>query len=356
MVAFAVDTGALYQERRELQNGADAAAIAIAEDCALGSKPCTTPQAMATAQSFADANAADSAATVDTVNLDTAAKTVAVAVSTKRSDGGTIFRPFFAQVVGFDGTTVHAGASAAWGYPSGLATFPIIISECEWDRETNSGASLHDDDVLPPPAGTPTLLKFHSGNALARHDDCAAQAGQDADGDGRLPGGFGWLDTGGNDCVAEVTEDFWVDTDPGSSPSNGCSAATVEDELLNKIVFIPWFDDLQGTGANRRVPHCRFRGSVCDGIQLRRPIQGAEWWSPLLRAAPLPGGLLRRDHPDLWGHARRDRSRTARREVHRLTDHRPIRVLPHPVGTKGRVPQARPFVAHSSAQVGSLIT
>ena len=249
MVAFAVDTGALYQERRELQNGADAAAIAIAEDCALGSKPCNTAQAMTTAQSFADANAADSAATVDTVNLDTAAKTVAVAVSTKRSDGGTIFRPFFAQVVGFDGTTVHAGASAAWGYPSSLATFPIIISECEWDRETNNGASLYDDEVLPPPAGTPTLLKFHSGNAMARHDDCAAQAGQDADGDGRLPGGFGWLDTGGNDCVAEVTEDFWVDTDPGSSPSNGCSAATVEDEILNKIVFIPWFDDLQGTGA-----------------------------------------------------------------------------------------------------------
>ncbi len=29
--------------------------------------------------------------------------------------------------------------------------------------------------------------------------DCAAQAGQDKDGDGRLPGGFGWLDQ--NDCV-----------------------------------------------------------------------------------------------------------------------------------------------------------
>ncbi|MCP3975652.1 MAG: hypothetical protein GY720_14295 [bacterium] len=249
MVAFAVDVGALYQERRELQNGADAAALAIAEDCAHGTKPCTNGQAMTTADSFADANAGDGAAAIDTIVLNTGARTISVAVSTERSGGGTIFQPFFAQVVGFDGTTVHAAASAAWGFPGGLATFPLIISECEWERETNYGANLHSDDVLPP-VGTPTLLKFHTGNSSQAHDDCAAQAGQDSDGDGRMPGGFGWLDTGGSDCVADIDENDWVDTDPGSSPSNGCNASDVKDEILNKIIFIPWFDDLDGNGAN----------------------------------------------------------------------------------------------------------
>lgn len=249
LVAFAVDTGALYQERRELQNGADAAAIAIAEDCALTPASCVQATANATAAAYADANAGDAATAVDEVDLDAGAKTVQVDVSTETSSGGTIFKPFFAQVMGFSGSTVHATASAAWGFPSGLATFPLIISECEWERETNFGADLHPSDVIPP-VGTPTTLYFHTGNGGQWHDPCAAVAGQDTDGDGKLPGGFGWLDTGGGDCVADVDENDWVYTDPGSSPSNGCSASEVEDLILDQIIFVPWFNDIDGTGAN----------------------------------------------------------------------------------------------------------
>lgn len=284
MVAFAVDVGALYQERRELQNGADAAAVAIAEDCARNSQPCTNAVAMITAESFADANAGDGAASVDTVNLDVGARTVSVAVSTDQPGSGSIFQPFFARVVGFNGTTVHAAASAAWGYPSGLATFPLIISECEWERETNYGANLHPDDVLPP-TGTPTLLKFHTGNGAAVHDDCAAQAGQDADGDGRMPGGFGWLDTGGGDCEAETDEGLWVDSDPGSSPSNGCSATEVKNEILNKIIFIPWFDDLQGSGANGEFHIAGFGAFYVTGYnfggQFKEPTGGVPCGGPV---------------------------------------------------------------------------
>ena len=36
IAAYVIDISALYQERRELQNGADAAALAIARDCAMG--------------------------------------------------------------------------------------------------------------------------------------------------------------------------------------------------------------------------------------------------------------------------------------------------------------------------------
>jgi len=36
MGALVIDVGQIYQERAELQNGADAAALAVAESCALG--------------------------------------------------------------------------------------------------------------------------------------------------------------------------------------------------------------------------------------------------------------------------------------------------------------------------------
>ena len=34
--ALVIDVGRLYVERRDLQNGADAAALAVAQDCAAG--------------------------------------------------------------------------------------------------------------------------------------------------------------------------------------------------------------------------------------------------------------------------------------------------------------------------------
>ncbi len=51
MGALVVDVGQLYQERAELQNGADAAALGVAKSCALGT--CTP----AVAAQLADANA-----------------------------------------------------------------------------------------------------------------------------------------------------------------------------------------------------------------------------------------------------------------------------------------------------------
>ncbi len=77
MAAFAIDVGALYGERRELQSGADAGALAVAEDCALG-KPCTTGTANTTAGTYASSNANDGAAGIESVDLNTAAKEVTV--------------------------------------------------------------------------------------------------------------------------------------------------------------------------------------------------------------------------------------------------------------------------------------
>lgn len=267
MVAFAVDTGALYQERRELQNGADAAAIAIAEECALAPASCTQTNADGWADSFSDANAGDLASAIDSVTLGLSGfpKTVDVAVSTETTAGGTLFRPLFAQVMGFTGSTVHAEASAEWGFLSGIGTIPLTISFCEWERETANGSDypaaipnapfvggLHPISAAtdsPPFSGAaPHLIKFHTGNNQA--DDCAAQAGQDTDGDGRLPGGFGWIkdDDGTWDCYVDMESGNWVPVDPGASPTNGCTPAGVKDAIFEKEILIPWFKDSNDLG------------------------------------------------------------------------------------------------------------
>jgi hypothetical protein len=260
MVAFAVDTAALYQERRELQSGADAAAFAIAEDCALGAKPCTQAQADVTADDYADANASDLEAGVDNVDLDLAAKIVEVDVSTETTTGGTIFQPFFARVLGFNGTNVDAEAAVQWGFAKGLSTLPLIISKCEYDREVGgdypydpvTGLGLHG---LNEPEGTPewqgaapVLLKFHTGSDP--QPDCAAQAGQDTDGDGRLPGGFGWLDDfdGTFDCNVDIETGNIAPGDPGASVTTGCDAATLKDLIFEKTVAFPWFADSNDAG------------------------------------------------------------------------------------------------------------
>jgi Flp pilus assembly protein TadG len=63
MGAIVVDFGQLYVERRELQNGADAAALAVAQDCAGGDCRDET----ATARTYANDNARDGKAGIGDV-------------------------------------------------------------------------------------------------------------------------------------------------------------------------------------------------------------------------------------------------------------------------------------------------
>src|SRR5206468_11743682 len=63
--ALAIDVGQLYQERSQLQSGADAAALAVAKSCATST--CTASGAMSTAVTYADDNAKDGVAGVPQV-------------------------------------------------------------------------------------------------------------------------------------------------------------------------------------------------------------------------------------------------------------------------------------------------
>ena len=166
MGALVIDVGQLYQERAELQNGADAAALAVAKSCISGA--C----ASSLATTYAGYNSKDGSATSvvcgsvspltacapTTGGLDCpdgAAGTnyVDVNTSTKLSSGATLLPPVFAKTLlgnsGFTGTTVLACAQATWGavIPSNPLVTAFTISACEWNLATTTGTIY----AQPPP-------------------------------------------------------------------------------------------------------------------------------------------------------------------------------------------------------------
>lgn len=242
IMSIVVDLGRLYQERRELQNGADAAALAVAADCARGA--CG---AMATtANTFADGNALDSASTIDAVNkpstvVGSGANSVEVVVSTDGSAGNQVSF-YFARIFGLTGRTVRAKATASWSSPGTATTIPLIFSSCEWSNATANGATF--------PTGY-RIIYFHDVNSNGANSNpppggwCSFGPGQDIDGNGtRNEGGFGFL--AGTGCSVTINAGGWVAEKPGNgTPSLDCNLA----DLRNKEILIPIFDDISTTGA-----------------------------------------------------------------------------------------------------------
>lgn len=210
MAALVIDVGALRLERRQLQNGADAAALAVAQSCARGSCDDTL------AADLAEANASDDAAAVDSV-LRTGNQ-VRVATSTSTADGGTVVPYLFGQLLtGEAGKTVHASATAGWGPVGRATTVPLAISRCEVDRLGTSTTS--------------SVIRFHDVAA-----GCERSPGLDA------PGGYGWL---AGDCPLTVTADMLVPADPGKSGPRRCL-----EPLVGSDILVPVYGDVRGSGAN----------------------------------------------------------------------------------------------------------
>ncbi|MDH3730684.1 MAG: Tad domain-containing protein [Acidimicrobiia bacterium] len=235
MAAFALDTGAMYQERRELQNGADASALAIAEDCLITPVGCTFGAADATADAYGDSNADDGASTVDELLLDPIGQSVTVRLQTEDAAGGSVLAPIFGQVLGFDGATVAAEAKAVWGYAGAKWTVPLIISDCEWFDPLRP--AIQDG---PPFASDPWLFVFHQGNQGRTCDH--SNSGFD------LPGGFGWLDANSSCQALFTTGSVKTGIDPGSSPSNSCTPEHIRNAILNKPSSLPYYSAKSSVG------------------------------------------------------------------------------------------------------------
>jgi Flp pilus assembly protein TadG len=258
ITAFVVDIGDVLWERRMLQNSADAAALAVAIDCAQGD--CLDYQA--TASAYAEDNNFRGAHVVSVVGSDGVSPPtpegleVTVTTSTGDSSGEGRLRQWFAGVLGQDeGLATGAAATAVWGAVSMAdSALPLTISMCDWE---DALGFPFDPDNLSPLTGLPTVAELPAGDYFGKTkgvtiqfhntgdpDDCEAKPGHDADGDGKLPAGWGWLgedevvDCAIKNVSAEEDGSFWAYKDPGNNPNKACL-----DAALGKAVVVPVFID-----------------------------------------------------------------------------------------------------------------
>ncbi|MGN7199269.1 pilus assembly protein TadG-related protein [Arthrobacter sp. SAFR-044] len=235
--AIAVDVGAMYAEKAQVQNGADATALAIAADCAKGVN-CTTAMA-ASSNRLADNNANDGSTGVQSVTQPNP-NTVRVVTNSRDTSGNNFFSLFFARVLGIDTSQITATAEASWGPPSGGKTLPWTISMCVFESfltpsqlaELNSTGTFTGN-----PDPTRILLRYDQN--VPTFPGCAAD-------NGYAPGGFGWLDTDSGCSTNINVGTAEVGSNPGNDLPSVCQSmpATIKDSP----VLIPIFTNAVQNG------------------------------------------------------------------------------------------------------------
>jgi len=232
--AVAVDVGMLYAERTQLRNGADSAALAVAQKCAKNPNDpdCATTSSLASG--LANGNANDGLSNIQSIVLDKANRTVTVnAGSQEAGKEPNQVSLFFARALGLNTAQVSASASVAWGSPvKGSTAFPVAFSICQVQGYVD---------------GTLQLLQNHGSNANA---DCNYGPSGAA-----VQGGFGWLVSDPGICGGLID---LAASESGSDPGN--SYPSVCTSTLNSwaasisagkevVVLLPVFNKVSGTGS-----------------------------------------------------------------------------------------------------------
>jgi len=217
--AIAVDIGALYAERARLQVAADAAAIAVAQDCSRGA----CGDMLATARAMVVANDGDATAAQPVLDSDPLSVTVT---------GRTPVQHWFAPVLGFDSTAVTASATVGWGGPSeGPAVVPLTFSWCEFAQQTGGG--------LPSGTVVRTIYFTKTSNTTG----CTGPSNN------VVPGGFAYLTTDPGRCAATTRLGGQWMSDTGNSVPSACSTADFS-RWIGRTVLLPLFDQSGASGSN----------------------------------------------------------------------------------------------------------
>jgi hypothetical protein len=228
--ALAVDTGQIYAERAQLQNAADAGAMAAAQQCHQAGG-CTTTQALAWARQMAGPNSNDGASAVDSVDLSVPNQVKVVTSTLNGSNGAGFLTKMFAAALNAPAVTVRANAIAKYGNKSAGSGFPLALSNNCFNL-TSASPIAEVQKMSYKPGGT-----------------CTGPSGT------QIPGGWGWLDQS-SPCVATTaTGSDRVGSDPGNPPPTLCNAVLTgwQTTILAggqvKVAF-PVFDDASNQGQN----------------------------------------------------------------------------------------------------------
>jgi Flp pilus assembly protein TadG len=292
MVALVLDVGQIYQERAELQNGADAAALGVAKSCALGA--CTP----GVAGQLADGNAsnltggtegvalvcgsgslgtcpASTASITDCPPPPAGANFVDVYTATQTASGSTLLPPVFATTLlgnsSYQGTTVRACAQAEWGAPAAATADALTISACEWDQATQQGTSYAPappySQSTVPAASFDEVLTLDSGNDAG----CATEpAGADG------PGTFGWAEDTGN-CTLPVSG-LAFPAGTGTSVIASCQAVLQNAQQSQIPILVPVYVSLNNAAGTYVLQG--FADFVVTGYNLPPGFYAADWLNP----------------------------------------------------------------------------
>jgi hypothetical protein len=232
--AIAIDVGMLYAERTQLQNGSDAAALMVAQKCAMNETDTNCSATSPLAADLANKNALDGQSNVKSIALDKIDRSVQVTAGAKETGSApNTVSLFFARVLGIPSAEVLATSSVRWGSPvEGTTPFPLAFSICQV-------AGMVD--------GASQLLQNHSADSNA---DCPlGPAGK------TVPGGFAWIVQASGQCGGLVN---LAESQSGSETGNDGPSNC--DEVLNKwavelaagrpvTLLLPVYNDVSGTGS-----------------------------------------------------------------------------------------------------------
>ena len=239
--AISVDVAASYSQELQLQNGADAAAHAIARDCVLDPSQCTATKRTPTAQEMTNANRGVDAAT--------ATVTFPTSTSVKVRTTG-VRNHWFAPVLGHDSSNIATESTATWEAPTeGIPELPLAISWCAFTLQTVGG--------MLPTGTISRTIHFTESPALPGStsvSSCNAPTGY------RPLGGFDWLKVNSGTCRArgpvKVGDVVWSNHYDNNNEGGdyrrprSCSTSDVA-KIQDKTILLPIWD-AHGTSSGYR--------------------------------------------------------------------------------------------------------
>jgi hypothetical protein len=243
LAAMVIDYGSLWQHRRQMVTATDAAALAAAQEYAIGGNGCDASVARAYYDRNAPANADAPACTPGTQQV--------------RVDGSVTVEYGFGRILGLDSQAIVSSTTASWQQPSsvkGLRPLGLCLSVL---RRLNAS---------PPRSGQRVTIPWNN----SQPDDCST-AGNN------IPGGWGYIDfngggNGGNEIEAWTADGYDQPVSPGVyEPFTGSHSnlqSTIEGLISDgQCVALPVYERASGNGNNIRYRVVDFATVVFTGVR-----------------------------------------------------------------------------------------
>ena len=301
LLALTIDAGAAFVERRELQNSSDATARALARACATTPSTCagwTGTQAVSALRltSLAGSNylldkrtaiagVCDRRASSAMPDCASAATSPApdalrdcMPLATAMRAGGSMARVPYVEVrtltdtpraggvlhgiVSGRDTRLTACSRVAWGSSMRATVLPVVASECAWQQATGW------TPTRPAEFGTATAPHPAHGEVVIYTKDAKGNTGcSTSPSGGYAPGGFAALEESSTtDCQAEDVEPGWLNGNPGND--RFCNPTTLASSYVGRVVYVPVFTAVQGTGSNVQYEAYQFAAFYLSGFRM----------------------------------------------------------------------------------------